>query len=89
MKFNPWPVAQTLWGEKAMRIWRARPGSGAGQPGCVLRADKEGIEVATGDGSLILLEVQMPGGKRLAARDFLNAHQLDGVCFDNAASGDI
>lgn len=81
--FNPWPVAQTLWGDKAMRIWKARPGQGKGTPGCVLKADKEGIEVATGDGSLILLEVQMPGGKRLAARDFLNAHNLDDVCFDS------
>jgi hypothetical protein len=28
---------------------------------------------------LELLEVQLPGGKRVTAAQFLNAHQVDGV----------
>jgi methionyl-tRNA formyltransferase len=80
--FNPWPVAQTRYDNKALRIWNACAIDGsAGTPGSVVAAGKQGIDVACGSGCLRLLEIQMPGTKRLGAADFLNARSVDGVVF--------
>ncbi len=81
--FNPWPVAQTGYSGKVLRIWEARalPGTAGGAPGQVLGSGRGGIEVATGNGRLLILRLQLPGKKALAAGDFLNAHDLDGAAF--------
>lgn len=77
--FNPWPVAQTLYKNKVLRVWEAKAGEGCGgEPGTVVDAGKHGIDVACGAGCLRLLQIQLPGGKRLGAGDFLNAHQIKG-----------
>lgn len=79
--FNPWPVAQTLLGDDRLRIWRAESGpqqKSDASPGIVLSCSKEGIDVACGEGQLRILELQLPGGKRLQARDFINAHDITG-----------
>jgi methionyl-tRNA formyltransferase len=93
--FNAWPVAQTQIKLKnklqMLRIWRAEvtPTSSAKAPGTVLTCDKHGIDVATGDTVLRLLEIQSPGGKPMAAQAFANAHDITGVVLGavNDASG--
>jgi len=78
--FNPWPVAQTRFQGQVLRVWRAKSVECAGgTAGMIVSADKQGIDVACGKGCLRLLEIQLPGGKRLSAADFLNARSVDGV----------
>jgi len=78
--FNPWPVAQASYQGQTLRIWRARAVDGdAGAAGTVVAAGREGIDVACARGCLRLLEVQLPGGKRLDAAAFLNARDVSGV----------
>jgi len=78
--FNPWPVAQAKYQGQVLRVWSAKAiDVGAGMPGSVVAAGKQGIDVACGSGCLRLLTIQLPGGKRLSAGDFLNARCLDGV----------
>ena len=46
-------------------------------PGQVLQANAQGLDVATGDGVLRLLQLQKPGGKRLGVADFLRGGAAD------------
>jgi methionyl-tRNA formyltransferase len=45
-------------------------------PGTLLSVDETGITVAAGHGTVRLLELQRPGGKRLAAADFVRGFAL-------------
>ena len=82
---NPWPVANTQLNDKTLKIWHAQKITDSTElgtdlnPGEIITNGRKHIQVGTGDGLLELLEVQLPGGKRLSADQFLNAHQLDGV----------
>jgi methionyl-tRNA formyltransferase len=82
--FNPWPVAQCRYDDKVMRIWQTQPlNEGcAAIPGEVLRCGKAGIDVATGDGVLRIIQLQMPGKRAVSAADFLNAHSMEDVVLE-------
>ena len=69
----PQPGARTLLDGAVLKIHRARVGRGAAaaSPGCVLRADERGIEVACNPGSLLLERLQRAGGKPLDAAELL------------------
>jgi len=84
--FNAWPVAQTPIDIKQngksqmLRIWRAEAiNTSADQPGKVLSCNKQGIDVATGDGVLRLLQIQMPGKKPMDSQAFANANDISGL----------
>jgi methionyl-tRNA formyltransferase len=59
-----------------VKAWRGEAVAGRGRPGQVLAADAEGIVVACGEGALCLTELQKPGGRRVAAADFLSGSRL-------------
>jgi methionyl-tRNA formyltransferase len=79
--FNSWPVAETRYADRQLRIWAARvvPGDADALPGTVLSADRTGIEVVCGEGRLRLLELQLPGARAVTAGEFINAHAMEGV----------
>lgn len=77
--FNPYPVAETRFRGKTLRIWEARPipptGLPAALPGTIVRADAGNLWVATGDGALALQKVQMPGKAPVEIGDFINGYR--------------
>jgi methionyl-tRNA formyltransferase len=77
---NAWPVAQTLYQGNVLRIWQAEAIDTDIdlEPGTVSSHNKN-MDVSTGKGLLRLHEVQLPGGKRMTAQAFLNAHHVNGV----------
>jgi methionyl-tRNA formyltransferase len=77
---NPWPVAQTLFEDKILRVWQAEAIASdfKADPGTVSCTHKT-LDVATGNGLLRLLEVQLPSGKRLPIQAFLSSHHANGV----------
>lgn len=73
--YHPWPVAWGRLGEtEGIRFHKARPVGGEGEPGQIIRADAGRLLVACGSGALEVLELQMPGRKRVTASDWLNAN---------------
>jgi methionyl-tRNA formyltransferase len=78
--FNPWPVAETSWQDRQLRVWAADPvPESSGEPGEVLEAAGGRIVVATGEGALGLTRVQLAGRRAMTAAEFLNAHSLAGA----------
>ncbi|MEI7993867.1 MAG: methionyl-tRNA formyltransferase [Methylococcaceae bacterium] len=77
---NAWPVAQTLYQDHVLRIWQAEAINSDAElePG-IVSCQNKAMDVATGKGLLRLHEVQLPGGKRMTAQAFLNAHDVNGV----------
>lgn len=75
--FNPWPISWFEVAEQTIKVWQATViDSDHGQPvGTLLKADKQGIDVATGKGVLRLLTLQPPGKKAMSVPDLLNSRR--------------
>ena len=73
--FNPFPVATAILNGEVCRIWMATKKPGKGRAGEVM-ATNETIDVACGEDVLCIHELQLPGGKRLKAREFLTGRQV-------------
>lgn len=83
--FVPWPGATTGRAGTALRLWRAEVvaddrGTGragaAPAPGEVVAIDQRGLDVATGDGVLRVLELQAAGKRRMPAADWARGARL-------------
>lgn len=77
----PWPSATTdvITGD-TMKLHRScLPGKTvSAYPGVIVSADKQGIDIACGDGKVLrILELQAPGGKRMSAAAYLAGHPID------------
>ncbi len=77
--FNPFPVAQTKLNGEVCRLWMATEAKSQAAvkapPGEVVVIG-ESIVVACSEGLINIEELQMPGGKRLSAKDFIRGHVL-------------
>ncbi|KFF69713.1 methionyl-tRNA formyltransferase [Pectobacterium brasiliense] len=75
--FNPWPVSYFIVDEQPVKVWKAEVIAKAhgSQPGTIIQADKQGIQVAAADGILNIQELQPAGKKVMAAQDLLNSRR--------------
>jgi len=76
--FYPWPVAFTDIGGANLRVLQAAVAEApvGATPGEVISADSAGIVVASGRGGLALTVVQRPGGRPMAAAEFVNGAKI-------------
>ncbi|MFH0855159.1 MAG: methionyl-tRNA formyltransferase [Candidatus Omnitrophota bacterium] len=85
----PWPGAFTYYKGKLLKIYKAEiiprghhlqdplaRGGADNKPGTVLKADKQSLEVAAGEGSLLIKELQLEGARRMPAADFIAGHRI-------------
>jgi len=75
----PWPSAFTYIAGSFLKIHRARVVERGieAAPGEVVKADKDGLWVAAGEGALSLEEVQLENKKRMTAAEFLNGTRVE------------
>ena len=73
--FNPWPMSFFMLDEQPVKVWKAQAiADNTDKPaGTLLKADKTGIYIATGNGILNITELQPSGKKPMASADFLNS----------------
>ena len=76
---NPWPSAYTGWNGKVMKIWEAEVIEEDTKEACgtIVRVEKDGFLVQTGDGLLKVLALQIPGKKRMEADAFLRGYPVE------------
>ena len=82
---EPWPGAYTFYKSKRLKICalEATSGERSDVPGTIIRLSDYGIEVGTGEGRIIITELQPEGKKRMSAMDFLHGNAMSkGDCFD-------
>ena len=76
----PWPVATMEISGKTFKVFRVEQTGRTTDkaPGTLLAVTKQGLEVACGDGSvLVVRELQAEGGKRMAAADYFRGHPIE------------
>lgn len=78
---QPWPMATTtLFSEAPMKLFRAEvlAECSSKSAGSILSADKRGIAVVCGGGTVLrITELQASGGKRMAASAYLLGHPIE------------
>ncbi len=74
--FTPWPGAFCTFEGGLLKVSKSMAGSGQGAPGTVLSTSAAGIEVACGEGSLVLVALQPEGKRSMTAQEFLAGRKL-------------
>ncbi len=72
--YQPWPSAFTFWRGQRLKILRSRAVGGTAEPGMVIRWG-DGAAVGTGQGLLVLDEVQLAGRRAVGIAEFLRGQQ--------------
>ncbi len=76
---NSWPGAYSTLRGKTFKIWRTKvvDGETAATPGEIISQTKTGLLVAAGRGTLEIIELQAPNGKKMTANDYIRGHGLE------------
>lgn len=78
---SPWPAASTdvISGDTIKLFGSIHTGEAtSAQPGTIVSAGKQGIDIACGDGKILrIVQLQAAGGKRMAAADYLRGHPIE------------
>lgn len=71
---NSWPGAYATLDDKNIKVWSSIKGNSKSDenPGTIINLDKNGMEVKTVDGSILITELQVPGKKKMNIKDFIN-----------------
>ena len=71
---NSWPGAYAILDDKNIKLWSSKISDNKynKKPGTIIDISKEGMVVATKDGSIIITELQLPGKKKMFVKDFIN-----------------
>lgn len=73
----PWPACSFELDGLQIRIGLAESSpETTGKPGVVFAADSSGLCIGTGSGTLKIMRLQRPGGRMLAALEFLRGHPI-------------
>lgn len=75
---NPWPMAYTYYAGQLMKVWKANVlgERSSGLLGEIVKVDKEGILVQTGEGQLLIEEIQMPNKKRMLVSEYIKGNTI-------------
>ncbi len=73
---NPWPSAYSYLNGKQCKLWKAETAPGDGIPGTVTEVTRESFTVQTGDGRLVIRELQLEGKPRMKTGDFLRGNRI-------------
>lgn len=76
---NPWPIAYSYYKNEMMKIHKCKfiDKEVNKTPGTILLVNKQGIEIATSKGVLIIEKLQFPNGKPLSVEQFVNGRELE------------
>ncbi|KAG0192351.1 hypothetical protein DFQ28_009451 [Apophysomyces sp. BC1034] len=77
--FDPFPAAYAVLDGTPLKIWAAQPVTAEPHdtaPGTILAIDSAGVTIACGKHALRAAQLQKPGGKRLAAQEFVAGFPL-------------
>lgn len=77
--FDPWPGTYAYEGERMIKLWKAEvPGMRTDEAdGSILSVTSDGIDVAAGGSVLRITEIQVPGKKRVAVREYLKGNSIE------------
>lgn len=81
---NPWPGAWAACGGDVMKIWKVEPVRMYGQPGQIIKVNqRDGLVIGACGGAVRILDLQMPGKRRLCSADYLCGCRLtEGMALD-------
>ncbi len=76
---NPWPRAYTQYKGAPMKLLAGvvKPKITPDVPGKILDVSDQGIAIATGEGILVVTEIQMPGKKKMPVSDYIRGNQIE------------